>query len=869
MAEVYRARDTKLKRDVAIKVLPASFADDPKRVSRFEDEARTLASLNHPNIGAIYGLEEADGRYGLILELVEGPTLAERLRKRPPLRESLRIAREIAEALEAAHEKGIIHRDLKPENIKITPNGTVKVLDFGLAKAFDRDQSGIDLSEMPTRTEHGVIVGTPAYMSPEQTRGQAVTKQTDIWAFGCVLYQMLTGDRAFAGDTVSDAIAAVLEREPDWEALPPETPAGIRTLVERCLNKDTKYRLHDIADARIEVEHVLQDLESRRTTQASAGTTTPSRFRRWAAFGAAGVVVLALLAVAGRSWFIRPEKTPPVTSTAAAPGRVIPLTSYEGRQVMPSFSPEGTQVAFSWNGEKQDNYDIYVKVLGSETPLRLTSDPAADYLPRWSPDGRTIAFARMVNQSTEAIMLIPALGGPERKLAEVTSSRREVFPSFPLSGFSWSPDGKWLAVAGQLKPHTGPDQIILVSVDSGEFRAITDPHVPQLGDFGPAFSPDGRSLVFVRKITQSTQLYRLNLNERFVETGEPVKLPTTPGDPDDIVWSGDGQEILFAAGGNLHRMPAAGTVDPTRFGPSGGVVYLAISPKGNRLAISRMVDDPNIYRLDLTDSHAVPQRFAYSKGRDVYPQYSPDGKRVAFYSTRSGRSEIWTCDADGTRPLQLTPSGERGSYTPRWSPDGSQIIFDSRRNGSAEGLYQVYIAGADGRAPRALTEGPSSNFAPSFSRDGRWIYFASSRDGTGQVWKMPAGGGQPVQVTRNGGNTTAESPDGKTLYFNKQEGSGSLWKMPVAGGPEVQVLSSLYRFNFSVADKGVYFTPATSPKDGTTSIQFLDFASGAIRTILPIGIPDTGLAVSPDGRYLLFVQVDRSDAALGLIENFQ
>ena len=277
MGEVYRARDTKLGRDVAIKVVADVFLSDPERLARFEREARVLATLNHPHIGAIYGVEEADGVRGLVLELVEGATLAERLASGPlPIQEALTVARQIADALEAAHEKGIIHRDLKPANIKITPDGTVKVLDFGLAKVFATEESGSDVSQMPTpiaieRTREGVIAGTAAYMSPEQARGKAVDKRTDIWAFGCVLYEMLTARPAFRGETVSDTIAAILEREPDWSALPAQTPPSIRRLLQRCLEKDPKRRLRDIGDARLEIEEALGAIVS------AAGAAAPER----------------------------------------------------------------------------------------------------------------------------------------------------------------------------------------------------------------------------------------------------------------------------------------------------------------------------------------------------------------------------------------------------------------------------------------------------------------------------------------------------------------------------------------------------------------------------------------------------------------
>ncbi len=345
MGEVYRARDAKLGRDVAIKVLPASFASDPERLHRFEREARMLAALNHPHIGGIYGFEEADGVRGLVLELVEGDTLAEKLGELSsvksrvsglPLDEALSIARQIAEALEAAHEKGIVHRDLKPANIKITPDGVVKVLDFGLAKAFVGDASGPDLSQSPTATaggtREGMILGTAAYMSPEQARGKPVDKRTDIWAFGCVLYEMLTGRAAFAGETISDTIAAILEREPEWRALPAQTPAGIRQLLRRCLDKDPKRRLRDIGDARIEIDDVQSGLQQDgRVAQAPAGS------RRRLAWTSA-LALIALIAAAMGVWALRPAPT--------APEARLEINTPPTRDPSLAISPDGLKIVF-------------------------------------------------------------------------------------------------------------------------------------------------------------------------------------------------------------------------------------------------------------------------------------------------------------------------------------------------------------------------------------------------------------------------------------------------------------------------------------------------------------------------------------------
>ncbi|MBI4473086.1 MAG: serine/threonine protein kinase [Acidobacteria bacterium] len=367
MGEVYRAKDTKLARDVAIKVLPASLAHDLGRRSRLEQEARSLAALNHPHIAAIYGFEETDNEYALVLELVEGPTLADRLgTSAMPLKEALRIARQLAEALEAAHKKGLIHRDFKPANIKITPDGYVKVLDFGLAKAFGND-SASDLSQAPTGTRQGVVLGTPAYMSPEQATGQSLDERTDIWAFGCVLYEMLCGRRSFPGDSISDTVAAVLGREPKWDALPGNLPDNIRRLLRRCLEKDPKQRLHHVADARIELDEVLAD-PTADAPDSRAGTTRTV----WKVAG--GIAALLFLAAFGAYFLLNTQSknTPAralVEPVARVAERQITTNPTENPIVFAAISPDGKYVAYS------DIRALYLRFIDTGETRMLTVPP--------------------------------------------------------------------------------------------------------------------------------------------------------------------------------------------------------------------------------------------------------------------------------------------------------------------------------------------------------------------------------------------------------------------------------------------------------------------------------------------------------------
>jgi len=455
--------------------------------------------------------------------------------------------------------------------------------------------------------------------------------------------------------------------------------------------------------------------------------------------------------------------------------KVAPFTTFPGRELQPTFSPDGNQIAFAWNGEKRDNFDIYVKLVNTGTPpLRLTSNPADELFPAWSPDGREIAFVRQ-SGSEVSIFVIPALGGPERKLYSGTSAFLLLYDYG--NGLSWSPDGKYLAFSGQRSPRE-PNSIFLLSRESLEARQITTPPAGFLGDSTPAFSPDGKVLAFVRGASsRDVEIYTMPATG-----GEPKRLTFDNRSGRSLAWTADGREILFSlwasATFRLWRVSAAGGT-PEQLAVGQGGSTLAISRQGDHLAYSQESRDTDIWRIGTSGPTSMrPTRLISSTRLDYGPQYSPDSKRIAFTSGRSGSNEIWLCDADGLNPVQLTSFAGPDVGSPRWSPDGRQVAFDSVATGNRD----IFVVSVEGGKPRRLTEDSSDEVRPSWSRDGRWIYFGSNRTGDWQVWKSPAEGGKAVQVTQQGGREAIESFDGNLVYYTKSFGIPGIWKVPVTGG---------------------------------------------------------------------------------------
>ena len=883
MGEVYRARDVTLKRDVAIKVLPEYWSRDPERLRRFEQEAQATAALNHPNIVSIFHVGQYDGSPYIVTELLQGETLRDRLHHGPMrLREVLDYGVELARGLAAAHDAGIVHRDLKPDNIFLTKDGRLKILDFGLAKLDPAKSASTDGDTVTVQqqTNPGYVMGTVGYMSPEQVRGETADGRSDIFAFGTILYEMLSGTRAFRKPTSAETMTAILHEDPPViSQIAPGTPPALLKIVHRCLEKTPEQRFHSSSDLAFALEALSDSGKvadtaspSDRVQQDGTGKFPPlapdpdSRVpelkpaKPWwkskiAIAGAACLVAAGLLypwiaPQIERLW--RPRELQQLT--------VVPLTALPGIVASPSFSPDGSQIAFAWDGENNGaGYDLYVKAVGSEKPLRLTHHPATRLSLAWSPDGRNIAQARVAGEDS-GIYLISPTGGPERKLASRTVS------SYYGNEISWSSDGKTLAFIDHPPNATSPEtlQLFLLSLDTLERTKL--PINCNLAAT-PSYSPRGTFLAWVCDDTNfKSSLWLLRLKD-----GVQTQLLSRAGQILGLAWSSDERRIAFSIDSNYGALWETSVVahDRTEILPIGhDSSDLAARTSRPGLAYVQGSSNTNIWRLDLFASPPQARKLVTSSRDQSAPSISPDGSKIAFGSTRTGVSEIWMCDSDGSNAQQLTDFRHPSTGTPRWSPDGKLIAFDSRLEGEAN----LYVVDPHGGVPHKLNTDTYGNSQPSWSHDGVWIYYVSASDnGKPTVWKAPSNGGHAMQIAGPGAILPLESPDGQYVYFAR---NSKLWRVrtdgsmeeTVAGMPEILFLGD----EWFPAEAGIYFL---SHPNGKSIVNLFDPQTRQVRPIFALEKPAPGwigsMPVSRDGKFMLYPQVDQASSDLMLIENWR
>ena len=854
MGQVWQATDTQLNRQVALKILPDAFADDPDRLARFTREAQILASLNHPNIAAIHGIEEAEGTRALVLELVEGPTLADRISKGPiPLDEALPIAKQIAEALEAAHEAGVIHRDLKPANIKVREDGTVKVLDFGLAKALDPNPEG-DPSQSPTltaaATQMGVIMGTAAYMSPEQAKGKTADRRSDVWAFGAVLYEMLAGRRAFQGGDVSDTLVSVFRDDPDWSRLPDDVPARVRQAIQVCLQREPKQRVRDVAAVRLAMEGAFETTVSA-PTEAQA---VAPQLQIWQRPVPAAMVVLVFAAVAGLAvWAL----------TRPAPDRVVRLSTPlagdltftgTGRPIV-AIAPTGDRVAFTAGG------GLWLRPL-DQMDATLVSGGEGARNPFFSADGQWLGF-----WADDQLKRVSISGG-----APVTLGAAE-----NPWGASWGADdtvlfgqrdGIW-RVAG-----TGGTPERVISIEDGE--AVHGPQLLPGGDvvlftLRPAGTASwDASQIVVQSLAgdERTVLIDGGRDARYVPTGH-------------LVYALNGTLLaqVFDLDQRTMRGGPVALVEGVRSATVTGAAMFSVSSDGHLVYVAGAGGSGEnlTSRLVVTGRDGAGTPLAEVTGTGWYPRFSPDGTRVAFAAQNAGEADVWVLDIERGTRTRLTSEGNN-RFFPVWSPDGSQLAFadgagatnrvlltsadgsgepetlldrDERQfptswvaDGNVMTLHtqypdtarDLYVLAMDGDlTPELFLATPFQERGASFSPDGQWIAYVSDESGQDEVYVRPyPGPGGQVIISTGGGEEAVWGPDGSELFYRNSD--------------QVMVVAVTTDENFSAEAPATLFAAPYAP----------DAAAG--------GAGNPNYDISPDGEQFIFVEQGSRSGLEGVVQ---
>jgi Tol biopolymer transport system component/tRNA A-37 threonylcarbamoyl transferase component Bud32 len=892
MGVVYKATraDDLYKREVAVKIIRRGMNNEYIE-RRFRHERQALASLDHPNVARLLdgGLTD-EGLPYFVMEYIEGKPIDVYCdEQRLTTKARLELFQQVCAGVQAAHDRKIVHRDIKPGNILVDAYGRPRLLDFGIAKILDPELSTQTLD--PTATVLRIM--TPEYASPEQVCGEDVTSASDVYSLGVLLYELLTGHRPYRLKRRSphEIAHVILDTQPER----PSTVVGRTEVVTRGLNPAVTLTPQSVSTVRRTKPEELRRLLSGDLDNIILMAMRKEPHRRYRCASDLGddlgryleampvsarqdtlwyrvskqlrrnrklvlVASLAMMtgtgAVIGWNYLYAPKKNN-LTAVDA-----VPLTSFPGDETQPTFSRDGTKVAFVWDGEKNDNSDVYVRDLKDSSTFRLTTNAAEDVSPVWSPNGNRIAFLRVSTNETQ-VFVSPSGGGVHGVITSLYPTRIEAVGRH----LDWSPDGKYLVAADKKLPDE-PFGIVLIESATGHKIQVTSPPAGMIGDMGPAFSPDGKSIAFIRAISSG-------VDDIFVAPvsggGQARRVTSDRRYIISLTWTPDGQSILFstnrlgahtlwrvgANGGEIERVPgiAENVSDPV------------FSGDGTKLAYSQFYVDTNVWKLDIPTGQVQP--FIVSTQYDSSPQYSPDGKRVAFRSSRSGSGEIWIAEVDSpSTARQLSRLGGALTGAPHWSPDGKKIAADGRPAGAPD----IYVFDVATGQPVQITKEPSEDVVPRWSNDGKWLYFSSNRSGSTQIWKAPSAGGTAQQVTTGGGFAPLESPDGRYLYYAKGRSVPGLWRLPLDGGPEEAVLNRLkpgYWGYWSQCDGSLYFIDRESPRSPLGLYQF-ELKSRRLARLSDIAKPlvlgDLGLALSPDCKSALFTQRDQSGSDIMIVD---
>jgi eukaryotic-like serine/threonine-protein kinase len=861
MGEVYRARDERIGRDVAIKFLPASFGESPDRLRRFEQEARSAGALNHPNLVTIHELGYHEGAPFIVMELLDGAPLRALLAAGAddgspiPPRKAVEYAVQIADGLAAAHERGVVHRDLKPENIFVTSDGRVKILDFGLAKQTGLDDAGHSEAATARRdTAPGTVMGTVGYMSPEQVRGEQVDHRTDVFSFGSVLYEILTGRRAFRGDTAVETMNAILKEDPpDLESSRSSTSSAISPaldqIVRHCLEKNRAERFQSMRDVAFALGH-LSSASGQSAALDVPDLATPPRPFRAALAGAVCGVLLGI--AAGWLYFSSAERVDRNAESAAIPPQLLRPLTFSGHDSSPAVSPDGRMVAFV--STRDGRQRIWLRQIDGGGELALTDGP--DDGPRWSPDGSSILFGRQMRDGVFAVMRVPALGGTPRRIVDGGDG-------------AWSPDGKTIAFSRMTTRADGYDTVLLtVGADGTGLKEIA--RLENIGARGPRWSPDGTRIA----LSDASAGYR-NRRPTLIRldgTVEALDVLGNQGLHSNIVWLDDERILVAEVVSTTYAPSGMGSrifVRNLRTGDSRTLLYtpepafaVDVTAEG-RLVVDLLAARQNLHEISIPGvTPPVDRWLTRGQSHDRQPAYSRDGRSVIFSTTMSGNLDLWSVSTvDGA--LQRLTEDPDDDFDPAYGPDGTSIVWSSRRSGN----YEVWIANADGSNARQLTRDGVDAENPTMTADGQWVVYNSYNPAHPGIWKIRRDGSDATRIAAVGTSQLPEvSPDGRWVAFStSQVGIRTLRVVGIDGGESHVVTelffqgSSSYQGNFSPgrarwSADGRALVYLDCDADGSCGLRQQDFVFGRDTTVTRRNVtrfdmfaPAESFSMSPDG----------------------